>query len=234
MANKTFGQLKAEVQLETDTEAEDFVQATELKNYFDSGIRIVEAELIKAGVRDKYLQKEATISIVSGTAAYDLPADIIDTKIRKIIYRNGIADIYELTPATREDSYLEQDVNRIQNTNVLMQYMVYKTTNKYQIQLTPIPSVSVANALRIIYWADLNRYSTDAIECDIPEICYEFLMAHVRYRISKKERHGQMMAAEASERELALNLMRETLAGQLADPKGDEIEMDFSIYEDMN
>jgi len=228
LAYKTFGDLSIQVQRELDIEDEEFIQPQELIEYFNSCIRMVESEIIKLGLRDKYLQTEAFISTVSGQADYDLPSDIIDSKIRKLVYRDGTI-IYTLKPLKGEDAYEAEDVMNLYSSSEYYYYMIYKIGIEWKLRLIPKAVKTVANALRIIYFKDLNRYDADITECDVPEICYEYILSYVRYRCFAKETHVNM-TDEKENMGILLQLMRETLQGQVADPAIDVIDQDLSHY----
>jgi hypothetical protein len=228
VAYLTFGDLSAQVQKELDIEAEEFIQPEELIGYFNSAIRIIEAEIVKLGLREKYLQSEAYISTVSGQQDYDLPSDIIDTKIRKLVYRDGTI-VYTLLPLKGEESYEAEDVLNLYSSSEYYHYVVYKVGTTYKLRLVPKAVKSVTNAIRIIYFKDLNRYTADSVECDVPEICYEYLLSYIRYRCYAKETHVNA-AGEQGNLNSLLQLMRETLQGQVADPEVELIDQDLSHY----
>jgi hypothetical protein len=217
-----------QIQRELDIEDEEFVQPQELIEYFNSAIRLVESEIVKMGLRDNYLRSEAYISTVSGQQDYTLPADIIDAKIRKLVYRENNT-IYTLKPLKTEQAYEAEDTLNLYTSSDYYYYMVYKVGFEYKLRLVPKPVRSVTNAIRIIYWKDLNRYTVDADECDVPEICYEYIMSYVRLRVYLKEPNA---SAGGEQQMLAslLELMRETLQGQVADPEMDLIDQDLSHY----
>ncbi len=234
MAYRTFGDLSLQVQQELDIEDEEFIQPTELIRYFNSAVTIVESEIIKIGLREKYLQGEALISTVNGQADYPLPADIIDNKIRKIIYRDGVT-IYEIPPMRGEDQYEAEDVFNLYPGTDYFNYMIYKTgsNSSHILRLVPKATKAVANAMRMIYWKDLNRYTADGTLCDVPEICYEFVMSYVRYRVYLKETHVNT-ASEKEDMAILKALMSETLQGQVSDPNIDLIDQDLSSYQEQS
>lgn len=232
MAYRTFGDLSQQVQRELDIEDEEFIQPQELIQYFNSGVTVVESEIVKLGLREKYLQGEDFISLVQGQQDYDLPADIVINKIRKIIYREGTI-IYTLKPLKGESSYEAEDVLNVNTGGDYYFYMIYRDqasdTNK--LRLVPKATKSLADGLRIIYFVDLNRYDDDNTECDIPEVCYEYLLSYVRLRVYMKETHVNT-AGEKQMHDSLIQLMRETLQGQVADPEMDMIDQDLSHYEE--
>jgi|GEM_PF-3799217 len=230
MAYRTFGDLREQVEAELDLEAEEFIQPTEMQRYFNSGIQIIEAEIIKLGLRERYLQDEAFISIVVDQQDYSLPADIIDTKIRKLVYRENTI-VYTIKPLRSESAYETEDVFNLYNSSDYYFYSIYKTSENYVLRLTPKARKNFTDAIRIIYFKDLNQYTDDDTNCDVPQICYEYLLSYVRYRCYKKELHAN---ADSEKQDLAalLQLMRETLQGQVADPDMDLNDQDVKVYEE--
>lgn len=233
MAYKTFGTLSAQVQAELDIEDEEFIQPTELIRYFNTAVTIIESEILKLGLREQYLKDEAFISLVNGTADYALPSDIVDTKIRKIVYRNG-PTIYTMNPMKGEDSFEDEDIlNQYSTSQEYYRYDLYKLTEDFTLRIVPTPRISVTSALRVLYWKDLNRYTADADNCDVPEVCYEFLLSYVRYRVYMKETHANT-PGEKEDMGAMLELLRSTLSGQIADPTIDLMDPDLSAYEEMS
>ena len=84
---KTLLELTTAIKLELDLETEDFIQPNELVGYFNHAIREAEAHILKLGARDKYLTSKVFISLVQGQDTYDLPGNIYEDKVRKVIYR---------------------------------------------------------------------------------------------------------------------------------------------------
>lgn len=230
MAYKTFGDLRTQVSRELDIEEEEFIQPQELIEYFNSAVRMVESEIVKMGLRDKYLVSEDYIDLVAGQQDYDLPADIVDTKIRKLVYRDNLT-IYTLKPLKGEDSFEAEEVLNLYTSSEYYYYMIYKVGSAYKLRLVPKAFKNLTNGIRIIYFKDLNRYDDDNTECDVPEICYEYILSYVRYRCYAKETHVNTEGEKAALSEL-LALMRETLQGQVADPDMDVIDQDLSHYEE--
>ena len=228
MAYKTFGELSTQVQRELDLEDEEFIQPQELIEYFNSCIRMVESEIVKMGLRDKYLQAEDYIDLILNQADYSLPADIVDSKIRKLVYRDNNI-IYTLKPLRGEGSFEAEDVLNQYPGGESYRWTTYKIGSEQKLRLVPKVSKAVTNGIRIIYFKDLNRYDDDATECDVPEICYEYIMTYVRYRIYAKETHVNAPDEKENLGNL-LGLMRETLQGQVADPEIDLIDQDLSHY----
>lgn len=232
MAYKTFGELKTKLEKEIDIEEEEFVQPEELVGYFDSAVSIVEAEIIKLGLRERYLTTESYISTVSGTADYSLPTDIIDSKIRKVTYIDGNL-IYTVKPITGEEQFEAEDILNLNSASQYHRYKLIKIGEDPTFRLVPKAGKTVTNALHMRYEKDLNRYDDDDTSCDVPTICYEFILSYVRYRVYLKETHANVPAESATLKDM-LQLMRETLQGQVNDPDMDVIDQDLSAYEEMS
>lgn len=214
-----------------DTEDETFVVGSELQGYFNTAITLCESEIVKLGLRERYLQKEAFINAVQGQTDYDLPSDIVVNKIRNIIYRNQSV-IYKVRPFRQEVSYESEDVAaRYAAADEYYQFSMYKSGELNIFRITPKALSSVTNAFRFIYFAKLNRYVDDATNCDVPDICYEYILSYVRYRIYMKE-NNERGQAERADLGALLQLMRETMQNQIADPEMDEMDSDFSHYEE--
>jgi hypothetical protein len=232
MAYKTFVQLKDQVERELDLETEDFITATELQDYFDEAIDIVEAHIGALSLKDRYLQDDAFISLVADQTEYTLPTDIIDAQIRKLIYRENTL-VYTMKPLLAEGDYVTEDLIELYQTSTSDYYRwsIWKPDDEYVLRIIPTPRSSTTNAIRIIYWKDLNRYTADAIECDVPNICYPYIRAYVRYKCYKKELHE---STDRTAQELAAmeKLMLDTLMGQVKDPQIHEIDQDISHYEE--
>jgi hypothetical protein len=233
MNYKTFGELKDQVEQELDLEEEEFVQPAEMINYFNSAIRIVESEIIKLGLREKYLQTDATVSVTQGVGDYDLPDNIVANKIRKVVYRDSVT-IYTLLPLRGEEAYEVEDVMNLYNTSEYYRYMLYKTEEKSIFRIVPKAYKTVSEAIRIIYFKDLNRYTADNVICDMPDdICYEVALSYVRWRCYAKETHVNAPGEKENMGEM-IQLMRETLQNQVADPDMDLVDKDLSMYEEMS
>lgn len=234
MSYRTFGDLRSQVEAEVDTEGEEFVTDPEIMRYFNSAVVICEAAIVKLGLREKYLQAEAYISTIQNQTDYALPADIVANKVRKVIYRNGTI-IYQMKPMFAERGYEIEDVSTVNPPNEYYHFSMYKSGEDTIFRITPRALQNVTNAIRLIYMKALNRYTADSINCNVPDICYEFIMSYVRYRIYAKESAGNANTQdEKSNMQMFNTLMQETLQNQIADPDADLVEADQSHYWDMN
>ncbi len=233
MIYRTFGDLRAQVEREVDTEGEEFIQEAEMMSYFNSAVILCEASIVKLGLKEKYLQGEAFISTVAGQTDYPLPSDIVINKIRKITYTSP-STAYTIPMLTSEASYAYEDSFRNQScASEVFAYSLYKVGNQQVIRFIPGPRLSVSNAVRVVYFKSLQRYTADSDLCDLPDICYEYLMSYVRYRIYSKETHVNT-PDEKQNLALLQTLMQDTMQGQVADPDIEINEWDCSHYMEMN
>jgi hypothetical protein len=233
MIYRTYGDLCQQVEAELDTQDEEFVSPAEMRAYFNSAASTMEATIVKLGLREKYFQTEAFITLVPGQGDYDLPSDILINKIRKIVYRNQ-SRIYTMRPLRSESSYAFADVANGRCSGEAEYYTLYKTGNIQKLRLWPVPRIAITNGLRVVYFKSVNRYTQDSDICDLPDICYEFLLSYVRYRVYAKESAGAPNTQdEKANMGLYLTLVQETMQNQIADPDIDEIDQDMSHYEEM-
>lgn len=231
MIYRTFGDLKLQLEQEMDTEGEEFVGEAELRNYFNSGIIMLESNLIKLGLREKYLQGEAFVSTITGQADYDLPPDIVINKIRKIVYRN-MTNAYTLQPVRTEESYACED-NLTGEASEYYKYALYKIGNIQKIRLIPTPRIAIPGALRVIYFKSLQRFTVDSDLCDLPDVGYEALLSYVRYRVYAKESHVNT-PDEKQNLSTLVGMFIDTMQNQVADPDIEMLDQDFSHYSEMN
>lgn len=230
MAYRTFGDLKQQVLRETDTEVEEFIQDPEVRGYFNTAVTLVESSLLRIDPAANYRIREALIDVVQGQSLYTLPADIIDEKIRKLVYVDGVT-IYEILPLISDKQYeFKQFANLYANTDVY-RYRLVLDGNSYKIELVPTPIKSVTSGLRVTYAKDLNRFDVDTTECDLPQSCYEFLMSYVRYRIYMKENHVNT-PGEKADMEAYKKSMDDHLAMQTLDLNSTEAVKDMTHYEE--
>lgn len=232
MAYRTFGELSTQVENELDLQTEDFVDKNvEMKDYFNSAMREVEAELSKIGLREKYLQKDTTIDVVVNQSDYTLPTDIIDADIRKMVYHDGNI-VYTMHPDEGEDSYERDVVENIFSVTDYYKWKIRKVGEDYKLRIIPKASKSVTGGIVIHYWASLNRYTADGTNCDVPEICYEFIRASVKLDCVRKEFGRPDISDFNYEKERTRKLMQDTLSGQIKDPDIDKVDQDLSVYQE--
>ena len=94
MTNPTYLELTTQVKDSLDLWEETFITDSELLNYFNEAIDLVESNILT--IYEDYFLAKTTLSIVSGTQDYALPSGIFAQKIRKIYYNDSSATRYEI------------------------------------------------------------------------------------------------------------------------------------------
>jgi len=234
MEYKTYGELKLKVQQETDTETEDFVSEAELLRWFNDAINECEANIHLCGLEEDYFLTRDVKSLTLGQETVDLPTNIYANKIRAVLY-HGQSDNYKIDRIRgrrkfEEANYLKEEYTA--GASMCYQYMIYNDSAsvKPYMELFPKSNETTADCIRIYYIRNANAVVDDSSLVDIPEFHY-YITAYVRFRIYDKE--GSVQAA-AAEKDLnkAKQLMMDTLATMVPDDD-DEIDMDLTIYEEM-
>jgi hypothetical protein len=233
MAYKTKLQVTTKIERDLDLEEEEFIQPDELTEYINDAITIIEAHINTLGLKDQYLRKRTTLSLVSGTADYAIPADLYEDKIKEVVYSNG-ATIYGVTPLTGSSSAEEiEHLNRFQTTEYYRYRIRSDSAAAKYFQLIPSARETVANVIVIEYFRDLARVSADADLVEVPDIALQYLYQYVKTMVYEKESHANYESSLAKLEKLEA-LMVSTLQGQLADDSDNFIELDKSIYEEIS
>lgn len=229
----TLAEMVAKVEADLGIEDEDFVAPAELVTYFNEGIDQAEAEIHT--LYEGYFLSRDTMSLVSGTEAYDFPATIYGMKFVKIMYRNG-GEVYEIRPVPEHQAVDIYETNQAAGlTGGPYEYLIDNSTaGDPQIIITPTPNESGAYVKRW-FLRNANRLSADADVCDIPEFV-SFVLQFAKMRCYEKEGHPLLAKAindlehpETGERKR----MRDTLAQKQANANN-LVPGDFSLYKDMN
>ena len=232
---KTYSDLKTKIEMDMDTEDEDFVQDTELMEYFNDGIRDAEGQIHKLGLEEIYYLTYDNPSVILGTAEYALPTNIYGNKLVKCIYNDGsrVFPIRELKGKRRFEE-IETQNNYPVSLPIYKYYLrnVYTndTTQATKWGLVPTPSETSSTHFKRWYIREANKLEATTSVCDLPDACLNFLYAYVAWRIWGKE--GDVRANDAKqELENQRALMIQVLSDMTPDEEN-EIEMDFDLYRD--
>jgi hypothetical protein len=236
MIYKTFAQIRSKVQLETDTEAEEFVQPQEFIDYVNDGIDEVESEIHKLGLEDEYFLTRAYIPLVQGQEEYDLPGDIYSNKIKKVLYRDGASNsIYTIKRLRGPDRFEEREYTNQYNTiTEAYKYMLVNTSAAVMPKMLLVPPSRETSTTNVLIWytRNANRWDADDTQfCDLPEIAMQYLYAYVAWRIWAKDGTGKQDDAKAKKDEMK-NLMVETLTNMIPD-EDSEMYKDLSAYREL-
>jgi hypothetical protein len=224
----TYAELKSKVELDLSTEDELFIQPSELLGYFNEAIDQAEQDVL--GLYEDYFLTRATLALVAGTEEYSLPSDIYAEKIRRVIFRNGT----ELYPIARIRDWKKFEVYSeaaLLSTTDRYSYFLYNpSAGQSKLLLVPV-SRDTGNYVTIWYIRNVEELVDDSDILEIPEAA-NFVLQYVKVRIMEKEGHFALpKAVEDLERER--ELLKSTLANMVPDADN-EIEMDTSMYEEMN
>ncbi len=233
MELRTYSELKTEVLMETDTEAEDFIQSDEIRGYFRDAINEAEAHIHKLGLEDDYFLTSQSYSLTNGLTHLAMPTNIYATKIRGLVYStpDKVYPIKRIKGAKR----FEIIQNLLQNPHsgeyYRFQIINDNSTDGYKMELLPPSYETRTNCIVMYYIRNANNPTTDSTKIDIPEF-YSFIKAYVKYKIYDKE--GSVKSADAL---VEVNKERELMLATLAEMVPDydsEIPPDLSLYEEMS
>lgn len=235
MDYKTFSDIKTKIERELDLETEDFIQPEEFKSYVNDAIEDCQSEIHKLGMEDEYFLTKTTLNLVTGTADYDLPANIYANKIKAIEYVNG-STIYSISRLRSLNRF--EDRARINQYNTITDYYKYIIRNdsaagKPILELIPPSRETINGAVTVWYFRNANTWADDDNAfCDLPEIALQYVYAYTRYRCYDKEGHPNQ--AEAKDRMMAAKQqMVDVLANMIPDEDSVMLQ-DLTIYQDFS
>lgn len=228
----TLAEIRAKVERESDLEDEDFVRSDELIEYVNEAIDEAEAEI--HGLYEDYFLKSETQTVSPGVSQLDLPADIYAHKIRRVLFKEGLApestSVYTIDRIKDWHKFEEKAVYDTQLTTDLYKYFITNATPGSP-KMEIMPKIRETGVVTTWYLRNANRLSADTDICDIPEFI-NFIFAHVKCKVQEKEGHPGLQ-----ESLMKLEAERNRMTGVLANmvPDADNtIEMDLSAYEEMS
>lgn len=224
MYSPTYGELKSNLQKELDLEDETFVTPEELMKYANEAVEMISSSI--HSIYEDYYKTEATISLVSGQALYDLPSDIYAQKIRHIHYNDNGSKNYEIKKV-KQIKYLAD----ITSEDAYQYDITNSSAAGLKIKIYPTPQESNDN-VTIYYLRNAKRFTADSDVCDIPEFS-SVLVQYMRWKCLSKEVHPDTdMAARDLER--MRQEMVDTLTARIPDEEFNLIPMDASFYRDFD
>lgn len=224
----TYSDIKTKLQNDLDVQDLDFINGeTELLGYINEALRDAEALVHTLGLEADYFLIPATITLVSGTSDYVLPADIFASKIKAMFYINGNTkyEIYRVRDL-RETPYFQ--------TGDDYKYQLITTTgtaNNMRVRFYPTPAESGAY-VTVWYIRNVTTMTTSTAAtnvCELPE-SVNFLLAHCKVRIYEKMGNPNLPEALAV-LQTQKQLMVETLQEMVPD-QDTLVKPDLSFYED--
>jgi len=88
---KTLKQLRDQVISDLDLQEEEWISESEINVWINEGIKSAEAQ-IHTLYEDYFLCESDAITIIKGQNLVDYPADIYATKVRKVIFTDGLGN----------------------------------------------------------------------------------------------------------------------------------------------
>lgn len=174
----TVGDLLDEVEAELDVADEDFVERDELLVYLKRAINKAESLILNLN-EDYFLAEPAEITLASGTASYNLPADIYGQKIRLVQYDNGNDD-YQIKRLKNL-----ADIPRIEDNDNYQYLITSDYTNGTKLRLYPTPAENGA-VVTLWYLRNVDLPDADDDTLDLPE-AYDFCKQFVKDMVANKE-----------------------------------------------
>ena len=178
-------------------------QDEELRSYFNSGIRHIEAELVSMNNTDYFLTYEDR-ALIDGVSEYPIPDDCYGTKIRSLILMDATVTERNGRMVITNKQYIGK-VSRLNDRNkfelqgidddlptssgepdgyFVINPRLETENSSALIKLTPTPRGSLA--MRIWYTRRANRMLGNDSIMDLPDPLRESLYSYVRFRIKNK------------------------------------------------
>jgi hypothetical protein len=231
---KTFAALKLEVQSETDTEAEDFVTATEIMAYFQEAVDECAAHIYKVWpLATNYFEKLTQFDLTVGQQLLTLPTDMYARSILRMVF-NGNGKVFPIHRFNKSKRF--EEIAEISQFNSTSDYYKYTfiddgSLNTHQAKLWPASKDEGTGIIWLWYVREPIQIVDDTSLIDIPEFYY-YIKSYVKWKIYGKE--GSPLLEEAlADRNEKRALMLETLAEMTPDDDN-LLEGDYSHYEEMS
>lgn len=225
----TRADLITRVRTEMDLLDEPAVTDSELSQYLNEGIDVVEAKILEL-YEDYFLTRGSAFSLISGLSEYSYPDDIWANKIRALIYKNGtlVTEVPRMSGTNQLNSFL--DLERAdQLATWSPETMRYLPLND-SIRLTPAPTSSQSSVMIPWYIREAAALESDSDECDIPE-WEHVIVAYAKNEIALNKAGLGDVTRTASKLEALMNVMASSLSNRVPD-EWDFIAKDLSSYQE--
>lgn len=228
MAKKVFtvSEVIEKIQDELDLQEETFIDQAEYIEYINEALDEAEAEI--HSIYEGYFNTTSTISLVSGTAAYNLPTNMYANKIKHVQFKRNSTDFYRV-PRIR----LQEIAAVEEQTTADLTFDIQNdgTANGPQIVFYPTPTESITDGIRLWYIRNVERVTALADKVEIPEF-NQFVFSYIRVKVARKELNP-ILAEYKEELERQRQLMKVSLSEMLPDEET-KIHMDMSFYSDFD
>lgn len=222
----TRAEIIAKIQRDLDLEDEFFVTPDEMYGYIEEAID--ETEKMVHRLYEDYFLATAPLPVTAGTSDYPLPDTIFAQKVRGIFSGQGTSSAYEVK-RLQDGKKLRWFAEDLTTATQLSYFIVNSAIGGAQIRLVPMPITD--ETLDVWFLRQANRLDDDLDQLDIPEAS-QYIIQYVKVRCYEKEGHPNLAKALTDQERLRENLST-ILAGMVADGEN-KIEMDLTVYEEMN
>lgn len=226
----TWAMFRSKVERDLSLEDEIFVDQTELLGFGNEAI--LEAEASIHTLYEDYFLARAPITLVNGTEAYNLPANIYGHKIRNIRYKNGSL-LYEVRRIKEWHKFADYDYDNY-NPSGTYRYEYFLLNNTpgapTEIILAPTPN-EAGSFLALYYLRHAQPLVLDTDVCDIPEAT-NFILQYIKMRCYEAEGHFNLQKS-IDDTEKAKAQFEAVMSTMVPDGHN-EIEEDHQIYELMS
>jgi hypothetical protein len=224
MRDWTLDEIETRINDDLDLHEENFISASEKLAKINAAIDRAES-LIHTIYEDYFLSYD-TLTLVDGTAAYDMPSDIYANKLRRVLYNvegeeytikylRGQTDLQRLHLFTDEDRY---------------KYLITNTAGAgRQMVFYPTPAEDGAYITRW-YIRNAKRLVNSSDVLDIPEFA-DFIIESAKGACMAKEYAGTIPPTQAAIIKQLEADMIDTLTAMVPDGET-QLEADLSFYED--
>lgn len=241
----TWGEVEEKIRADLDLQDSDnFIGQDEMAGYGNEAISATERMLLK--LREDYLLKTATITLVNGTANYDLPTDIYAQKIRAFVYINGNV-IYQ--PKRLRDPlefFKKAVIDNLSVSTVEYTWFLKSPNDGSQDQVVLSPPAYESGAYFTLYYikhltriqlqstnADSASRATQlATKIDAPE-CRDFIEQFIKVRCYEKMKDVEG-TADAKDKLKAIRDDLESTLRDRVDDNDNEVSADISHYRESN
>lgn len=238
----TYSELETRVRTSQDLlDVDNFVVAEEMVDYFNEAIKSAESEILM--LNEDYFLSNDTLTLVSGTSDYSLPADIYGQKVRSLIYKSG-TKIYPITRLRDPNQFFKKDEIDYYSTNETeYQWFLKNSTAGVQAKMVLVPA-SFENGALVDRWyircanripktteAGITRAIQLATVIDIPEWS-DYLVQYVKVQCLDKAKSSKKQDAINELLEKKKNMV-ESLSDKTPDNEN-QVPLDLEHYQEHN
>lgn len=229
MRYPTYLEIKSKVERDLDLgSAADLISPEEMLGYYNEAVD--DCESIIHTLYEDYFLTSSPFPFVAGQSEYSLPSDIYATKIRALIFDDGV-NVYSIPRIKDRRKFEEAAIARSYTSNHVYQYLL-KNPSSSGIKLTLFPAAKATTSAPVIWYIrNATRATQDSDLCDIPEFS-SYVIQFMKVRVMEKDNHPNLQLAIQQSQYLR-SQMEATLRDMV--PDGDtQLEADMTSYLEMS